>query len=425
MDEEEEEEEEVLDYDDSSVLKYVMSTASSSNSSPSSSLPTQKPSNLFSSFAYNLHPSDPGVSLDLEATYSMHFHPTYDGLLVVGGKGGIVSLLSTPRGGKTNSSLLMSAKCHDRWVSTTKFLSNTTGLYMVTASDDGFIKVWDVSKSSKGTSVNKPKILSSNGSTHGRRGVYSFDECGGWIVSGSKDRNVCISRLQDDMTITGVTSYEECHSGVVKSVSWQYEGEGVESKVPPHVFVSGGQDKLICLKDIRVPCSEFITLFRYNNTGVHHVEFNNMGGGDAANLFVVAGLDPVVKVFDIRMLSGSKEEPKHLYEFIGHAKSGLRSYKSMLAPKFMSEDVLVALGEDSDFVSLYCLKTGRTLARGEMPEKPMAVAVNPCSQATVHVVTDAVEEDKSGDVSQDSGHRVTAHLAIAGRRSRQFYSLTL
>ncbi len=91
----------------------------------------------------------------------------------------------------------------------------------------------------------------------------------------------------------------------------------------------------------------------------------------------------------------------------------------MLAPQFMSADVLVCLGEGSDFVSFYCLRTGRTLTRGEMPESPLAFAVNPCSMATARL------EDLGGGQDSSVEMSVATHLAVAGRRSRQFLSLTL
>ena len=422
---EEEEEEEEIDYDDSTVFKYMISSSSSSSSQ------SINDAQVYNSLAYNLHPSDPGYIGDLEATYSMQFHPSLDGLLLVGGKSGYISLLQTPRGDHEESKLLMSSKCHSRWVSTNKFLSHQSQqqLYMITASDDGCVKIWDLTKCSVNTTHSSPKLITSNDSIHSKRGVYSFDESGGYIVSGSKDRTVCFSRvhLDGDMSIQQELRHDEYHHGVVKSVSWKYEINNAK----PNIYVSGGQDRVVCVKDIRQPQTEgYISLFE-NGSGVHHVEFDNTAmtsdEQDSSNLFVVAGLDPVIRVYDMRMLSDSKRDGSlHLFEFIGHASSSVKKFKAMLAPHFMSNDVLVALGEGSDNVSFYSLKTGKTLTRGGVPETPMAIAVNPCSMGWASLKEDDICNQTSDfSSSSKSKLKVASHLAIATRKSRNFLSVML
>ena len=428
--EEEEEEEEVeIDYDDSTVFKYMISSSSSSSLSSSTN-----GTKVYKSLAYNLHSSDPGYIEDLEATYSMQFHPSMDGLLLVGGKSGYVSLMQTPRNGHEESNLLMSSRCHNRWVSTNKFLScqsqQQQQLHMITASDDGCIKIWDLTKCSVNTIHSSPKLIASNDSIHSKRGVYSFDESSGYIVSGSKDRCVCISRIDvdSDMKIKQELCHDEYHNGVVKSVSWKYEINNAK----PNIYVSGGQDRVVCVKDVRQPQTEgYISLFE-NNSGIHHVEFDNTATLSneycSSNLFVVAGLDPVVRVYDLRMLSDSrKDKSLHLYEFIGHASSSVKKFKAMLAPHFMSSDVLVSLGEGSENVSFYCLKTGKTLTRGEMPETPMAVAVNPCSMgwADLNEEESNDQTDEGINSSSVSKLKISSHLAVATRKSRQFLSVML
>ena len=360
--EEEEEEEEEIDYDDSNVFKHMILASESSSSSSSIH------NKVYDSLAYNLHPSEPGYTEDLEACYSMHFHTSLDGLLLVGGKSGYVSLLQTPRQSHHESTkLLMSSKCHGRWVSTNKFLSSTVTtnmnsrqLHMITASDDGSIKIWDLTKCSVNTKQSSPKLVVSNDNIHSKRGIYSFDECGGFVVSGSKDRNVCISRVDvdSDMNITREICHDAYHHGVVKSVGWKYEINNSR----PYIYVSGGQDRIVCVKDIRQSQEEGSICMFEDNSGVHHVEFDNTSilsnGHESSNLFVVAGLDPVIKVYDMRMLSDSRADMSpHLYEYTGHASSHVKKFKAMLAPHFMSNDVLVCLGEESDNVSFYCLKT--------------------------------------------------------------------
>jgi hypothetical protein len=64
-----------------------------------------------------------------------------------------------------------------------------------------------------------------------------------------------------------------------------------------------------------------------------------------------------------------------LHTYRGHSAPHVRKHSTILPPRFLSPTVLLAAGEGSDCLSLYCARTGAALSRGVMPDQPIAIAV--------------------------------------------------
>lgn len=220
---------------------------------------------------------------DLPAIYSMQFHPCLPSLLLAAGKGGVVALFNingngaSPQGQEPGS-VITSFKAHDRWVSGAKFIEmemqasctsawdRITGgagvgvgpMMVLTASDDATVKLWDLSKvrrsdasvdetaASFSSMRQKPLLLSTNKSIHSK-GIFAMDVShrGGKVLTGSKDRRVCFSRLVGERGAVCVERSFEMHAGVVKAVAWQ-EAHGSWTDVT--TFASGSQDRSVCVK---------------------------------------------------------------------------------------------------------------------------------------------------------------------------------
>ncbi len=378
----EEEEEEEGDLDDSDVIRYIMSCKNSSGKDGKAVAGTGEtsrkdacPSNI------NLFQDDPISCDDMTAIYSMCFHPDHTGMLLTAGKGGNVTFFRTPfdesssstskskkGGADENDSVIYSFQAHSRWVSTAKFVtpgliskSSENSLPIISASDDTTIKLWDAGKSHTSKKNRKlPHLFWSSTKCHDR-GVFALDICESLVLSGSKDKTVCVSQiLSDGSPLTPVHRFS-LHGGVVKSVDWKKDG-------CINLYASGGQDRRVCVKDIRARGDTAdVEIEDCHDGGVHSVQWNPYGN---SNLLMTAGMDPIIKVFDIR----NAESP--LYEFCGHSDSSVRKFKTIIPPTFLSNNAIIAAGEGSNRLSIYSLSTGKTISRGELDMNPSAVAVN-------------------------------------------------
>ena len=117
--------------------------------------------------------------------------------------------------------------------------------------------------------------------------------------------------------------------------------------------------------------------------GVHTVVW-----GPGGHLLLTAGHDPFIHLYDVRRPAAPaailKTSPATTpdaplaaslrHSFRGHAAPHARKHGTILPPRFVSAEVVVAAGEGSDCLSLYCTHTGATLSRGAMPDQPIAIA---------------------------------------------------
>jgi WD40 repeat protein len=398
-DKEEEEEEEEDEFDTPDVVKYILTSEGGDadySAKMADLLPPTEVQRLQYQAAYGslgLVRDDPVSTADLPAIYSLSFLSAHNHsssspaplALLAAGKSGMVTIFNDPLGQSSARSVQpYSFQAHSRWVSTARFLDSSflsagadsasmnvgtidgkeSGvaphmLPIITASDDATVKIWDVGRAGK----KKPKLLSSSNQLH-NRGIFSLEVAGDTVVCGSKDKTVTVSKITPGGLSSQPLARYALHSGVVKAVDVQSNGA---------VFASGSQDRSVCIKDTRVGSTQSaeVELTDCFGGGVFSVQFGPSNEG-SQHLLLTAGLDPVIKLFDLRYVKGS-DQPLHAYR--GHTAPGVR-LKSIVPPSFLGGHTIVTGGQGSSRLSLYCAKTGKTLSRGELPDDPSNCAVS-------------------------------------------------
>jgi hypothetical protein len=368
-----EEKAEELPFDDSSVLKYVISTAERSPPSQSC-LSSGKPGEAIPT----LHPL-PSLRCDsLAAVYSLHPHPTIPSLLVAAGKGGIAAIYSTSPSRDLSlddgsRAPLLHFKAHSRWISSAKFLSPresvgetereplSAAIRLLTAADDGLLKLWDLARC---TQNSDPQLLSSL-PLH-EKGIFSMDESAGQILTGSKDRSVSLSVIHPSGEIQRAQLFQDLHGSVVKSVHWKpVLGSS------PVIFASGSQDSSVAVQDIRSPTPS-LCIASAHAGGVHTVSWSPLLGssdGSAEFLLMSAGYDSAVKLYDIRHCTSATATPLHIFQ---ERNPSSRS-STIVTPSFLTSRSLLIPNESSFSISINCTTTGRTLSRGTLEEQPLSV----------------------------------------------------
>lgn len=438
---------ELLEYDDSSVLQYLLSApapkhqqqqegvggASLAGSAQLTSTlrPLRMQPTAFSApscAAAAAFSSSGNVVLqgaDLTAVFSMDFHRE-SRLFAAGGKGGNVAVFALPDhlaaaelgcGCSSRPPLaeedeeaviepLLAFRAHQRWLSCAKFLSagaGGSGVRLLTSADDGLVKLWDVERSAQQQRQQTAKLLATSACGHsGGKGIFGLDERCGELVSGSKDRSVCVTRLTPVGELAPLHRYCDLHDSVVKSVSWQHQQQ---QQASPCIFASGGQDRRLCVKDTRngfgASCSRpELVVAEAHTKGVHTVLWCPHAGGE--HWLLSAGHDGMVHLFDTRSLgnssSNSNNEP--VYTFREHWAAGSAARRSggssgaILTPCFLSSARVLLPSNRSGALSVHCLLSGHTVSRGMLSADgsavPMAVSSSPhCHQWPARIVVAA------------------------------------
>ncbi len=365
--EEDEDEEEKVEkiYDDSDVIRYVMDNNFNNIST--------RPKSDRIQYYHPINTENIVSSPDLPAIYSMEYHPQYFNMLLAGGKGGYVSLFKMPDSqapvsDNSSNNLLFSWRAHNRWISTVKFLNDKSShkVSVISAADDATVKIWDVgtrvtTTSSKANSIT-PQLLASYDSIHDK-GVYSLDISPDQtkLVTGSKDKTIAVSSITESL-ISNTLMFNNLHHSVVKTVAFHTSDN--------NLIASGGQDRRVSIKDLRVSETSDIIIDNAHNGGVHTVFFNK---NNAGNILVTAGFDAVINLFDIR----NPQEPLH--RLIGHHSSSTKTFKTILTPAIVTpsntSEFIIATGEGSDMLSLYDVSNGKTISRGSCIDQPASIAV--------------------------------------------------
>jgi hypothetical protein len=413
-------------YDDSTVAKYVLSLADNDLC----------PSNALIGHISNRNQTSVGESVSLmsslssdhlSAVYSMNVHSTFSSLLLAGGKGGnlVVFRLGNDslRGGHDDLSdtkdvtgpvgwtELVHFHGHDRWISNSKFVSgNQTrdSILVISSSDDGFVKVWDLSKTccvsqahlSDGSNESLPLLLAKSNCSH-TKGIFAMDEFWGTILTGSKDKNVAISVMRDNGSGSSTTSHAldtlrtfDYHSRVVKCVAWKYSCCDDAHSNPsgePVIFASASQDGDVCIKDSRVSSSDpEISITDAHIGGTHSVSWCKSSAGE--HLLLSAGYESIVNVYDIRNIrksdtsSTSSSTSSALHSFPEHvvtefgsgqlaSSSNNRSKKTNLivSPCFLNSSTIIQPSVRSNSLSVQSITTGKTMSRVILPDSPVGV----------------------------------------------------
>ena len=398
--------EEYFEYNDSAVLQYVLTDQCDFDTNDVMVDDRTPSSRLFpirtvaSSAVENSSQLGSDVILqcaDLPAVYSMNFHHK-SRLLVAGGKGGNVALFALPDydlrgvavgnlesmpqahsdGDVTVFEPLLTFRAHQRWVSCAKFLShnescaNYSGINILTAADDGLVKLWDAAQTSKSkhhemsNSIAKLQSMSTCGHAPGR-GIFSLDECKMEILTGSKDRSVCVSRVTGVGDITPLHKFSELHDNVVKSVSWQCPAATI--------FASGSQDRSVCIKDTRngYDGRADVEVADAHGGGVHTVQWCPHTMGE--HFLLSAGYDDLINVYDVRNSGNERASP--VYSFREHrAPSSIKKRRTITTPCFLSNSCVLIPSEYSGALSIHCLLTGNAISRGSLTDDTVPISVS-------------------------------------------------
>lgn len=368
-----------LTYDDSSVLRYVIDALDDSNIADDDDDDTSNDYSgaICSSMAPNhLIPKKEILLENLSAVYSMQYHPLYKSILLTAGKNGIVEVVSVgdkKKGG--GDDVLMSFKAHKRWISTAKFIATSTScgnkLNVVTASDDSTIKIWDISSTAISATLSyaKPKQQQTANNIH-EKGIFSLDYSpnSNALLTGSKDKSVALSRIRSDSFIEVVSRYDDLHTGVVKCVSWSLDN---------NVFASASQDSSVCIMDTRTK-DVAARISHAHCGGVHTCAW--LGGGTLDSAMVVtAGVDSIIKIFDIRTFSSISDNiTTPLFNLHGHHGPNVKKAKMILQPRVMGR-FIIAAGEGSALLSIYDGFTGKAISRGDIRTQPASIATDEVS----------------------------------------------
>ncbi|KAL7443739.1 hypothetical protein ACHAXM_009022 [Skeletonema potamos] len=388
----------------SPLFDYQMNDEGTSSSS-SSSLTTTITSQLGGNVSNNekiksLVPSGKRLvpPAGLNAIYSLQFYNAHEttstntstlsssssSWLVGAGKSGLIAVWDYNNSGRTTQEDLISFvepvlswKGHGgRWIADARFLPPTDASSnghvpsrLLTAGNDGTVCHWDLSTASLTTGAPR-LVLQTNKSLHSS-GIFSMDikarQEGCLVVTGSKDKSIAVSRLNRLADGEGATWRSKFHTAKVASVSFS-------SSVINPLIASASDDGLVAIHDMRLNGSD-------SSSAVAHLENSHTRPHSAVwnpssdSVFVTAGLDDVIKLWDLRNTG------KPVMSFHGHVPTtgGGKKLKRIHRPTFFnagcSDSFILSGGENSYAISMFQVdeeENGNGLrsvfSRGKLPD---------------------------------------------------------
>ncbi|KAL1508733.1 hypothetical protein AB1Y20_004828 [Prymnesium parvum] len=269
---------------------------------------------------------------------------TSHALLASGGKGGVLSLWGLE--GDAPQEPLMQWRAGSSWVGDIRFCSQATSesTLLLSCANDATLKLWDVNKS---THRGKSEALSPRDemAPHAA-GIFGMDERAGRILTASKDRTVGLSLL----TPSGLRTDRRIgslHDAIVKAVRWRNANE----------FASAGADARVLLSDTRAADGGAIALAACHVKAVNALAWSP---SDEA-LLLSSGFDAQLYLHDVR----KPQAPLHA--FAGHTLRQVQ--RGIHQPAFcFGGRCIVAVGDGSRLLSMYCASTGVTISRGELDD---------------------------------------------------------
>lgn len=292
---------------------------------------------------------------ELSKVYSFTSRPAAEGppLLAAAGHAGwtvIWPLACFGRGEQLAEPLepLLSFQAHTSWLGELQFLKgslgDTGGAKLLTSSNDGSIRLWDLARSSP----RGPLRLGSH-EVHARTsgGIFAMHEVGLRVLTASKDHTVALTQLRADGGAEVVTSFDGIHGGAVRSVRW---GRGAQT------FASGATTGDIVLSDTRAPAqAEAAAMRRSHGSAINTLAWC----GAAEHVLLSSSCDATMLLHDVRKPSSV------LATLVGHTR--LPRQKAINQPTFCDGGrFVVSVGEGSPHLSLFCARTGELLSQGEL-----------------------------------------------------------
>ncbi|KAL7520585.1 hypothetical protein ACHAWX_005298 [Stephanocyclus meneghinianus] len=345
------------------------------------------PSGLNSIYSLQIYPDawDNMRNNDHQISY-VRRNPSW---LAGAGKSGIVALWDCRRQNIKHDNQgiepILSWKAHGgRWIADARFLPNSscsTSLNenstihvpsrLLTAANDGTICHWDLASISVKTGA--PKLLGQTSKSLHSSGIFSMDvrvekTSDVIIASGSKDKTIALSTVERYGDAIWKSDF---HSAKVGSVS--LSAYSIHSMI-----LSASDDGLVAVHDPRMngrgDSSNVVAVkIEDSHTKPHSAVWRP--GSD--NIFLTAGLDDVIKLWDSRNVTSP------LASFHGHVPGNGKKIKRINRPVFMtlpamvnapSESFILSGGEGSRSLSMFQLDNIRengtlhsVLSRGKLP----------------------------------------------------------
>jgi hypothetical protein len=331
-------------YSDSSVLRYLCDKAAGAGAVPECSPMSES---FESGMLHGWRCAVPITTGKCKAVYSMTVSAGARPLLGCAGSQGYVSLyrashLHDPSAPPLEP--LWSFKAHNKWVADLQFCSAAAGdddpNLMLTASDDATVVLWDLRKI-KGRDEEPLKLATC--SPHSS-GIFSMHECGGRVLSSSKDKTVAISLLRE-ASLTCSHAYLP-NVGVVKCARWR----------DAHMLACTGNTGEVVLVDTRCADARAAVLSPLADV---HGRIAYCVRWSPLSEHVVLSVDPAeILVHDLR------RPPAPQLRLRGHAKPKDGQFTDKIfTPSFSHGGRAVsALGCHSQMLSVFSLDDGRRLS---------------------------------------------------------------
>lgn len=289
------------------------------------------------------------------AWYSMDVRSHgYSEFIVAAGKGGVASLWNYTYKQEANHQNyevepILSWKGHGgRWISNVKFVSHRNDYNcLLSAGNDGCLSLWDLKSVNAATGA--PRCLAITGSNLHSGGIFSMDlnskdnkSSNVLVATGSKDKTVAVTPLESIEQGSSckplfVSKYHASKVGCVHMRGWESTLVG-----------SASDDGSFAIHDYR---SDLIVL--QNNTA--HMKPHSFVWHPSNNdIFVTAGYDDCIKVWDIR-------NPKEcLITCKGHVPNTIKNIKRIHRPTFFqiksidnTHEYILSGSEKSGCISIF------------------------------------------------------------------------
>ncbi|KAG6580018.1 Nucleosome remodeling factor, subunit CAF1/NURF55/MSI1 [Phytophthora cinnamomi] len=352
---------------ESNVLRYSVNENKDTRKEPPSSTMNGADRELV---GFQVDPKSYLHDANLAKAYDISFTDFKEhGLVAAGGHGGHVSIFPFSNSYHQPEIVdgfvddpgahipLMSFKAHRGWVAAVSLAKSVQGRanVLLSASNDGSVKLWDLNKSSN--MLRTPKEIFTSTSLH-QKGIFGMDVCGDSVLTCSKDATIALSMFRCDNGSLEVVRRFEDHDGVVKCTRFAKEN--------PQLFASGGNDKAVRVFDVRVATDpKVIAIEGMHYRAINSVQFHPTD----ENLLLSAGFDTDFYMFDLRKASA----PVCTFRRSPQSKDNGRA---IFHPIFVcsGRGVVAARGQD---LSLYKTSDGIAISRGYVSDASTCIAADP------------------------------------------------
>ncbi|EQC42112.1 hypothetical protein SDRG_00953 [Saprolegnia diclina VS20] len=343
-------------YEDSSVHKYMCSLA------PNAARQGDASASSTATLVFQTVAAHDRMDAHLKKIYSMDM--STPGLLATGGHLGFVSVYGADVVA-SGAAPLQSFRAHGGWVSSVRLFATASASLLVTASNDSYVKVWDLHQTNSNDGC--PKEVTATNELH-RSGIFSLDlshdsQVDARLVTSSKDQSVVLSRLTPAGIVQTEATYQD-HAGVVKCVRL--------ARHDRNVFASCGNDRAVYIRDTRSPAAAPLALAELHTQAVNCVRWHPQ----RETQLLTSGFDGQLFLVDTR-------QPKAPVQTFA-----VPTTTRLFNPEFVAGGYIAVCLEKT--LTLYCTQSGAVFSRGSMEYDGDSILVTPSQSILVahkHIVS--------------------------------------